>query len=30
MTEDEALGHLRNVLAERNPDIDQLVHAKNK
>jgi hypothetical protein len=25
MTEDEALGHLRNVLAEKNPDLGQLV-----
>src|SRR5260370_3546145 len=27
MTEDEALGHLRNVLAEKNPNLDRLVHA---
>jgi hypothetical protein len=27
MTEDEALGHLRNVLAEKNPNLDRPVHA---
>jgi hypothetical protein len=27
MTEDEALGHLRNVLAEKNPNLNRLVHA---
>jgi hypothetical protein len=27
MTENEALAHLRNVLAEKNPNLNRLVHA---